>query len=145
MVVSYHMGFRLRPHHLVTLLNVRLARIVFPIPIYVQHAHRVICIKQTQMSEFPVPIYGGVPSVLPGHLLPAVALLRARRVLPEHLPPLVAPAHATRVLPGHLHRHRVKVAVRLVPLVCLVNMCIAHVIYKAIRFAWVVPLLRIAP
>jgi len=139
------MGFRRRPHRLVTPLNAHLARIVFPIPIYVQHAHRVICIKQTQMSEFPVPIYGVVPSVLPGHLLPAAALVRARRVLPEHLPPAVAPADAAHVLPGHLHRHRVKVAVRLVPLVCPVNMCIAHVIYKAIRFVWVVPLLRIVP
>ena len=139
------MEFRLHLRRLVTPLNARLARIVFPILIYVHHAHRVICITQTQMSAFPVPIYGVVPSVRLGRLLPVVVLVDALRVLSEHFPPVVVPADASRVLLGHLHRHKGKVVVRLAPLVCPGNTCIVHVIFKAIRFVWVVLLLRIVP
>ena len=97
------------------------------------------------MSAFPVRIYGVVPSVLQVRLLPVVAQVLVVRAPLGLLRQVVAPYHAARVLLGRLHRRKVKVVVRLVPLVYLANMCIVPVIYKAIHFVWDVPLLRIVP
>ena len=128
------MGFRRRPHRLVTPLNAHPGRTVFLIQIYVRHVRQVICIKPIQMSGFLVLIYGGVLSALRGLFPPVVAQVHVLRVSPDHFLLVVGQSHVVRVLPGPLHRRRVKAAARLVQPVYPANMYIVNVIQKAIQF-----------
>ena len=74
------MGFRRRPHRLVTPPNAPPGRTVFLIQIYVRHVRQVICITPIQMSEFLAPIYGVVLSVPRGLFPPVVAQVHVLRV-----------------------------------------------------------------